>query len=133
MVRSTKTVDPISQVVGRRIRLKRELMGLSQTELGKKIGASRIKIGKFEAGTSEIPASTLFKLSKLFNVDTCYFFEDGELKQAFKDLAEIDPALNEESIALIKDFSSIENHPDLQKGIVDILCRAAQLLGPKQP
>lgn len=131
MVRPAKSVDPINLTVGRRIRLKRELMGLSQSALGDIVGVSRIKIGKYESGANEVPAGMLFSLANFFDVDVCYFYEDDGQKKALQDLAEVDPVLNKESLSLLKDFSAIADQ-DVQRKFAAVMERAAQLLTEKK-
>ena len=130
MGHAAKPVDSINQTVGYRIRLKRKLLGLSQSSLGEKIGVSRIKIGKFESGVSEVPASILFRLSRTFKVNPCYFFGDDQTDSQLSALSDLDPALSKEAIALIKDFRALDN-PEVQKSFAAVLERAAELQAKK--
>jgi transcriptional regulator with XRE-family HTH domain len=126
MDRAAKSIDSINLTVGHRIRLKRKLSGMSQSVLGQKIGVSRIRIGKYEAGTSEVPASILFRLSRIFKVDLCYFFDNDQDIPGLENLADLDPALSNEAISLIKDFAALGDS-EVQKSFAAILERAAEL------
>ena len=58
---------------GRRIKDLRELNGLSQVELGEKLGVTHTTIGKYERGETEnIKRSILNKMSEIFNVSPLY-------------------------------------------------------------
>ncbi|MEY9626135.1 helix-turn-helix domain-containing protein [Sinorhizobium fredii] len=51
--------DPIDAEVGRRIRARRVLMEMSQTELGRALGVTYQQVQKYEAGRSKIGAGRL--------------------------------------------------------------------------
>lgn len=132
MERLSKPVDPINLTVGGRLRLKRGLLGMSQTDLGKAVGVSRIKIGQFEAGHSAIPASTLYKLSRVLKIDLKYFFEDDlQENQENTDLKDLGPLLNREAISLLKDFGAI-NNMDVRKKLAAVMERASELMMDKE-
>ena len=68
--------DPVDVHVGARLRDRRTLLGLSQGEIGARLGLSWQQIQKYERGTSRIGASRLYRLSKMLGVPISYFFED---------------------------------------------------------
>ncbi|HEV2549421.1 MAG TPA: helix-turn-helix transcriptional regulator [Stellaceae bacterium] len=68
--------DPIDRHVGRRLRARRILLGLSQTSLGKTVGLTFQQIQKYERGTNRVSASALFKLSHTLDVPVAFFFEE---------------------------------------------------------
>lgn len=60
--------------VGKKLCRRRELLGLSQTEIGKRINISYQQIQKYEQGTTRISAGKLFEFGKILGVPVCYFF-----------------------------------------------------------
>ncbi|MFZ8863359.1 MAG: helix-turn-helix domain-containing protein, partial [Thermocrinis sp.] len=56
------------KAIGVRIRLIRKLLGLTQKELGEKIGRSWKTINRWEAGEREIPDTALKLISQIFGV-----------------------------------------------------------------
>lgn len=56
------------KAIGERIRLIRKLLGLTQKEMGEKIGRSWKTINRWEAGEREIPDTALKLISKALNV-----------------------------------------------------------------
>ena len=70
--------DPIDVHVGRQLRLARELAGLTQTDIGKKLGMSFQVVQKYEQGEIRVSASRLFQLSVLMDKPVTYFFEGFE-------------------------------------------------------
>ena len=68
--------NPIDLHVGRRMRSRRELLGLSQEFVGQKIGLSFQQIQKYELGKSRICASRLWDISNVLDINLLYFFEE---------------------------------------------------------
>ncbi len=73
---SRKGSHPIDVHVGVRVRLRRNLLGMSQTALGKAVGITFQQIQKYERGVNRIGASRLFNLSRALDVPVSFFFED---------------------------------------------------------
>jgi|GEM_PF-2109952 len=119
--------NPINRGIGRRLRLKREIAGLTQSALGQKIDVSRIKIGQYESGQIAIPASKLFLLAQFFNINVNYFFKAGDQTPALAEFEDIDPLLNKLSISLLKDFQQLDQ-PQVRQSLAAVMERAAELL-----
>ena len=63
--------------VGNKIRMLRKSMGLTQTELGERLGVQKNAVSKWECGRVEdIPMSTVKSLASLFQVPPSYLIED---------------------------------------------------------
>lgn len=62
---------------GEKIKSLRKLLGLTQTELGEKVGVKKNAVSKWECGRVEdIPTSTVKALANLFSVPTSYLIDD---------------------------------------------------------
>ena len=61
--------------VGSRVRLRRTLLGMNQTQLGEALGVTFQQIGKYERGVDRFGASRLWQLSQVLDVPVSYFFE----------------------------------------------------------
>ncbi len=68
--------DPIDIHVGARLRLRRNLVGMSQEQLGKASGLTFQQIQKYERGANRMGASRLHQLGRLLNVPVAYFFDE---------------------------------------------------------
>ena len=66
---------PVDIHVGRRMRQRRELRGMPQKELAKKLGISFQQIQKYESGANRVSASKMWELCGVLKVDPGYFFE----------------------------------------------------------
>ena len=67
---------PVDVHVGARLRFKRKLLGLSQTDLGNALGLSFQQIQKYENGANRVSASRLYQLTSILDVPISFFFED---------------------------------------------------------
>ncbi len=67
---------PIDVHVGSRVRLRRTLLGMNQTQLGEKLGITFQQIQKYERGGNRISASRLYQMSRILDVPVSFFFDD---------------------------------------------------------
>lgn len=72
-----KRPNPTDIHVGARIRLRRNMLGMSQEKLGEKLGITFQQIQKYEKGTNRVGASRLQAISSILNVPVAFFFEDA--------------------------------------------------------
>src|SRR5690606_29449067 len=77
MIENKKKPNPIDVHVGSRIRLRRNMLGLSQEKLGENLGITFQQIQKYEKGTNRVGASRLQAISSILAVPVSYFFEDA--------------------------------------------------------
>src|SRR5216684_3293407 len=71
----TKSPNPIDRHVGTRVRMRRMMLGMSQTALGDALGITFQQVQKYEKGTNRIGASRLQHLSHILGVRVAFFFE----------------------------------------------------------
>lgn len=69
---------PVDVHVGRRVRERRMLMGLSQEQLARLLGVTFQQIQKYERGTNRVGASRLVELARILEVPVTWFFEGLE-------------------------------------------------------
>lgn len=62
--------------VGARIRARRGLLGMSQKDLGAKVGLTFQQIQKYERGANRIGSGRLFEFSLILGVPISYFFDE---------------------------------------------------------
>jgi transcriptional regulator with XRE-family HTH domain len=70
--RSTAAID---DHVGRRIRERRILLGLTQQELGEMIGVTYQQAHKYEHGINRVSAGRLFEIARVLSAPITYFYE----------------------------------------------------------
>lgn len=88
--------------VGSKVRLRRQILKLSQEKLGDELGVTCQQVLKYERGSNRIGASRLWKLSLVLGVPTSFFFDglEGGLFQ--------DEEASEETVAVIGFINSTD-------------------------
>ena len=122
---TARSPNSIDQHVGTRMRLRRSLIEMSQSELGQKLGVTFQQVQKYERGTNRVGASRLFALARELGVKIDYFFEglDGA---GVSILAEDDSSTlydfiaSPDGLALASAFSGIEDQT-VRRRIIDLI------------
>ncbi len=112
--------------VGRRVRLRRTLLGLSQEKLGDAVGLTFQQIQKYERGTNRMGASRLFEFSRILDVPVSFFFDDmddatkaarpGDRPPA---TIEPDPLARRETLELVRAYYRIAD-PKVRKRLFEL-------------
>ena len=119
----------IDRRIGERIRNRRWVMGLTQRELGEKLGIRPQQIQKYEAGASRISASRLWQVANALETEVSDFFEDTT-GQTGSLIGQGVNALDErEAMVLARAYSAV---PEAHRRLVIDLARALGE-GPEQP
>ncbi len=102
--------------VGRRLRERRWLLGLSLEAVAGRVGIKAQQVQKYETGINRISASRLWELAEVLGVPAAYFFEGLEHRAPHgADLpgdAEIpgDPLSDKEAAALVRAYYAMPAH-----------------------
>jgi transcriptional regulator with XRE-family HTH domain len=67
--------NPIDQHVGRRVRMRRKMLAMSQQKLGAALGLTFQQVQKYETGATRISASRLQQMSHILQVPVEFLFE----------------------------------------------------------
>jgi len=103
----TPAPHPIDVKVGELIRLRRQELAMSQTDLAKVLGLTFQQIQKYEKGTNRVSASRLSEISEVLKAPIIFFFsETGKPKTRSAEHQE--PSDLTEGLRLIKAFGQIE-------------------------
>ena len=70
-----KQANPIDIQVGKRVRIRRMLIGMSQERLGDLLGLTFQQVQKYEKGVNRIGAGRLFEVARILNVPVDFFYE----------------------------------------------------------
>jgi transcriptional regulator with XRE-family HTH domain len=75
---------PVDVHVGKRVRHRRWMVGMTQQQLAEKVGIKFQQIQKYETGMNRISASRLWDIAETLSVPVAYFFEgmNGEEAEA---------------------------------------------------
>ncbi|UXT93303.1 helix-turn-helix domain-containing protein [Agrobacterium pusense] len=77
MLKPPKAPNQIDINVGARIRLRRNLLGFSQSRLAECLGVTFQQVQKYEKGINRVGASRLQAIATVFDVPVSFFFEDS--------------------------------------------------------
>ena len=115
---------PFDCHVGRRIRLRRAQLGLSQGDLGARIGVSFQAVQKYESGSIRISASRLYEVSRALEAAPGFFFAEYPGGEAHDEGAEEAKAAldRRETLSLVRGYYGIRDR-DLQSSILQLIAR----------
>ncbi len=124
--RGTGIPSPVDVHVGARLRVRRTLLGMNQTDLGDALGLTFQQVQKYERGANRISAGRLFALSQMLDVPIEYFFDDmptavaasspaqGGSKAKKPPSYEPDPMATRETMELVRAYYKISD-PEIRK------------------
>ena len=101
---------PVDVHVGRRIRHRRWLVGMTQQQLAQHVGIKFQQIQKYETGANRVSASRLWDISETLEVPISFFFEGLAREQAQQSATDsVPPDLmgDKEALELIRSYYSI--------------------------
>lgn len=124
---------PVDAHVGKRVRHRRWMMGMTQQQLGDMVGIKFQQIQKYETGMNRISASRLWDIAKALEVPINYFFEGLEA-ESLSDAAETettsaargDLLADKEALELVRSYYAIpENQRRRLFDLARVLSEAA--------
>ena len=126
----TETPHPIDVHVGKRVRARRNELGIGQERLAAELGITFQQVQKYENAANRISASRLFHIAKILHRTPPYFFEGYGDAEAGRGVAAPPPEASDadllhrpEAIELVRAFWSIED-----SALRDSLVRLARSL-----
>ena len=120
-----KSPNSTDKHVGSRVRMRRLMLDLNQTQLAEAIGVTFQQVQKYENGKNRISASRLQQISNVLQVPISFFFEglpSPSEKPAKKDGAAVTSDVfqflaTSDGVALVKAYVQIKS-PTLRRAIV---------------
>jgi len=110
---------PVDVHVGKRVRHRRWMVGMTQQQLGDIVGIKFQQIQKYETGMNRISASRLWDIAQALDVSISFFFEGFDGEEAAADapaLAQIgqrgDLLADKEALELVRSYYAI---PEAQR------------------
>ena len=121
---SKRGPHPVDAHVGSRVRRRRKLLGMSQTQLGEALGVTFQQVGKYESAVDRISASRLWQLSQVLDVPIPYFFEG--LDEAAEASSLNDILSTRETLELVRAYHRITD-PEIRKRMFALVTATAEL------
>ena len=103
-------VHPVDVYVGKRIRHRRWLVGITQQQLAEKVGIKFQQIQKYETGANRVSASRLWDISETLDVSISFFFKGIEKSKEPSETGGVVPADlmgDKEALDLVRSYYSI--------------------------
>jgi transcriptional regulator with XRE-family HTH domain len=127
-------MHPTDTHVGKRLRMRRLTLGLSQTKIADALGLTFQQVQKYEKGANRIGASRLRHLSQILQVSEEFFFEGAPEARGQHDAQTDAPSpqyvsdylATSDGLQLTKAFMQISN-AKLRRSIVNLV---EQIAGP---
>jgi transcriptional regulator with XRE-family HTH domain len=73
-----RSPNPVDIHVGTRVRLRRQVLKMSQEKLGDQLGVTFQQVQKYERGSNRVGASRLWKMAQVMDVPVGFFYEGLE-------------------------------------------------------
>jgi transcriptional regulator with XRE-family HTH domain len=116
--RGTGVPNPIDVHVGKRVRMRRLLLGMNQETLANALGLTFQQVQKYEGGANRVSASRLAAMAEILKVPISFFFGDLQSDDAKPTAAERewrDYLERPETIELIRLYYAIPDPQVRQK------------------
>lgn len=105
---------PVDAHVGKRIRHRRWMVGMTQQQLADRVGIKFQQIQKYETGMNRVSASRLWDISDVLGVPISFFFEGLEGAEASIMGGKVDGDMmaDKEALELVRSYYAI---PEAQR------------------
>ena len=103
---------PVDVHVGKRVRHRRWMVGMTQQQLADKVGIKFQQIQKYETGMNRISASRLWDISDALGVPISFFFEGLDRENQIVEEIDGDILADKEALMLVRSYYAI---PEAQR------------------
>jgi transcriptional regulator with XRE-family HTH domain len=107
--------NEIDHHVGKRLRRRRRLLGLTQQQLAEAVGIRFQQVQKYECGANRVSASRLFELAEALDVPVQYFYEGlqgrGQSAAPAGDQLAPDILSQKETVDLVRAYYKLGERP----------------------
>ena len=103
---------PVDAHVGKRIRHRRWMVGMTQQQLADKVGIKFQQIQKYETGMNRVSASRLWDIADALGVQISFFFEGLDPTIQVPEECEGDILADKEALQLVRSYYAI---PEAQR------------------
>ncbi|MDA8635920.1 helix-turn-helix domain-containing protein [Rhodobacteraceae bacterium] len=101
---------PVDEHVGKRLRQRRWLVGMTQQQLAEHVGIKFQQIQKYETGANRVSASRLWDIASTLDVSINFFFDGLQSEKGVKiqsDAMPSDLMADKEALDLVRSYYAI--------------------------
>ena len=138
--------NPVDVHIGKRLRLRRMLIGLSQEDVATAVGVAFQQVQKYECAINRISTSRLWELSAVLQCPVSFFYEGmdeqttgasprhltADTPSVYIQSAQEDIAVKQETLKLVRAYYTIK-HPHMRRQILELataLGNSAERIAP---
>ena len=103
---------PVDVHVGKRVRHRRWMIGMTQQQLAERVGIKFQQIQKYETGMNRISASRLWDIADALEVPVSFFFDGLEEANHGDSVVPADLMADKEALELVRSYYAI---PETQR------------------
>ena len=115
-----ESIENLYKTIGNKIKIKRVECGLTQADLGKKLGLTFQQVQKYEMAKNKVGIDKLYKISNILNTDIYYFLDENVSSKIADELEIIKEQDKIIIIKMIKNFIRIKSDK-LKIKIIDLV------------
>jgi len=107
---------PVDVHVGKRVRHRRWMVGMTQQQLAEKVGIKFQQIQKYETGMNRVSASRLWDIAEALSVPVAYFFDGVTGTEDLAHAPAVSPGMpgdilaDKEALELVRSYYAIPEH-----------------------
>lgn len=101
---------PVDVHVGKRVRHRRWMVGITQQQLGERVGIKFQQVQKYETGMNRVSASRLWDIAAVLDVPVSFFFDGLDEDDAAADApagSQDDLLADREALELVRSYYAI--------------------------
>ncbi len=116
---SQKSITDVDKHVSRRMRERRQIIGVTQEGLADRLGITFQQVQKYEKGSNRMSAGRLLGVAEVLEVPVSYFFEGLDGASAGEDAIREELLLDKDGIELLRAFNRIEDK-QMRRAIINV-------------
>jgi transcriptional regulator with XRE-family HTH domain len=113
-----RAIDPVDKHVGSRVRMRRLMRDMSQSDVADALGLTFQQLQKYEKGSNRISASRLQHLSQILQIPVPFFFEGAPAASGIR--SSVEKTAEASSFSYVDDFLATSDGLDLVKAFMCI-------------
>ena len=102
--------NPVDAHVGQRVLQRRRMVGMTQKQLGDRIGIGFQQIHKYETGANRIGASRMWDIAEVLEVPASDFVEGIDGQAPDMGMVRGDPLTDKEALDLVRTYFAIQEN-----------------------
>ena len=114
---SRSTINPTDKYVGSRLRMRRLMLDMSQTNIADALGLTFQQVQKYEKGVNRVGAARLQQIASALDVPVTFFYDGDTKAREVESLLFLDSAF---SLRLLRAYSKIKDQT-VQRQLVSLM------------